>query len=86
MYTESQAAVLRPVFCQNTTKGRFFIMAMNARTSRPMTAEQRERHNAYMRQYRAEHPEKTREWRDRYIMRRAEKLQALQAEQGAAAE
>ena len=37
--------------------------------------------NAYMRQYRAAHPDKTREWRENYIMRKAARLAA---ERGAA--
>lgn len=46
----------------------------------PRTEEQRQRMNAYLRQYRAEHPERVKRWRDNYIKRRAAKL--LAAEQG----
>lgn len=44
----------------------------------PRTVEQRQRLNAYLRQYRAEHPEKVKAWRDAYIKRRAEKLLAAE--------
>lgn len=50
----------------------------------PRTVEQRAKMAAYLRQYRAEHPEKVRQWRDAYIKRRAEKL--LAAERAAAAQ
>lgn len=58
---------------------------MDFKTSRPRrtyTDAQRQHMREYMRAYRAAHPEKTRAWRDAYILRRAAKLQA-QAEGGA---
>ena len=57
-----------------------FLMANKTGRRYPRTDEQRERMNAYLRQYRREHPEKVRQWRDDYIKRRAAKL--LAAEQG----
>lgn len=43
---------------------------------RPVSDEARERANAYLRRYRAEHPERVRKWRDDYILRRAARIQA----------
>lgn len=43
---------------------------------RPASPEAREKRNAYMRRYRAEHPDKTRAWREAYIMRTAARLAA----------
>lgn len=45
-------------------------------TKRPMTPEQRERANAYLRQYRADHPDKVRAWRRNYILRAAARMTA----------
>lgn len=49
------------------------------RTGHTMTDAARAKHNAYQREYRRLHPEKTRQWRDAYIMRRAARLAAAQA-------
>lgn len=43
---------------------------------------QRERQNAYQRKYRAEHPEKAREWHLNYVLRKAEKLRAEMEKNG----
>ena len=43
---------------------------------RPATDEARENRNAYMRRYRAAHPDKTRAWRQNYIKRAAARLAA----------
>ena len=57
---------------------------------RPATDEAREKRNAYMRRYRAEHPDKTRAWRQSYIKRAAARLAAADpmppAAEGGAAE
>ena len=50
---------------------------------RTYTPEQRLHNAAYLRQYRKKHPDAVRRWRDAYILRRAEKLKAAQAEGGA---
>lgn len=57
-----------------------FSMGKTGRTGSryPRTVEQRQRLNAYLRQYRAEHPERVKRWRDNYIKRRAEKLLAAE--------
>lgn len=47
-----------------------------AKRRRTYTDEQRARNAAYLRRYRAEHPDTARRWRDAYILRRAEKLRA----------
>lgn len=44
----------------------------------PRTDEQRERFNAYLRKYRAEHPDAVKRWRDTYIKNRAAKLLAAE--------
>lgn len=51
---------------------------------RPASKEARERANAYLRRYRAEHPERVRAWRNAYILRKAARLTAEQAEQAKA--
>ena len=51
---------------------------MRRQRNYPQTDERRQRANAYLRQYRAEHPEKVRQWRDAYILRRAARLMAEQ--------
>lgn len=43
---------------------------------RTLAPEQRQRSNEYIKRYRHAHPERVRAWRDAYILRRAEKLQA----------
>ena len=45
-----------------------------------MTQEQREAYNAYQRRYRAAHKDKVREWREDYIIRKAEKLKKAKEE------
>lgn len=47
---------------------------------RPKSEAARENRNAYMRKYRREHPDKARAWRENYILRAAERLQAAQEE------
>lgn len=47
---------------------------------RPVSEEAREHRNAYMRQYRKDHPELTRKWKRNYIIRAAERLLAEEAE------
>lgn len=47
----------------------------------PATEEQRQRHNEYLRTYRAAHPEKVRAWRERYILRAAARLAEQRTEQ-----
>lgn len=54
-------------------------MATNT-TRRIFTPEQRALQAAYLRRYRAEHPDKVRAWRDGYILRKAARLQAEAAE------
>lgn len=53
-------------------------MTTTTRTTyrRPATEDAREKRNAYMRRYRAEHPDKARTWRQNYIKRAAAKLEA----------
>lgn len=47
---------------------------------RPASKEARERANAYLRRYRAEHPERVRAWRNAYILRKAARILAEQAD------
>lgn len=47
--------------------------------TRVMSNEARARYNAYQRDYRRRNPDKTRRWRDAYIIRRAARLAAEQA-------
>lgn len=54
---------------------------MSGKTARiqrryPQNDEQRARWNDYQRVYRATHPERVRAWRDRYIVRKAQRLMA----------
>lgn len=53
------------------------------RTTRryPQTDEQRQRYNAYQREYRQRNPDKARRWQQDYILRKAARLAA---ERGAA--
>lgn len=54
-------------------------MDENKRTTsrkRTYTPEQRAAQAAYLRQYRAAHPDAVRRWRDAYTLRRAARLQA----------
>lgn len=54
-------------------------------TKRTYTDEQRQRNAAYLREYRKRNPDKVRAWRDRYVLKRAAKLQAeAEAERGGA--
>ena len=49
--------------------------------SYPSTKEQRQHIREYQRAYRAAHPDKAKEWRERYILRKADRLRAEQAQQ-----
>ena len=53
-------------------------MGDNTTTSRKRTYtdEQRQRNAAYLRQYRAAHPDKVKAWRRNYIIKAAQRLQA----------
>lgn len=51
----------------------------NGTKKRVMTDEQRARHAEYLRHYRIEHPEAVRRWRERYIVRAADRLRAESA-------
>lgn len=48
---------------------------------RARTAEQREAYNAYQREYRRRNPDKARQWQRDYIIRKAARLTAEQAQQ-----
>lgn len=48
----------------------------NTSTKRRYTPDQMAQRAAYLRKYRAEHPDATRRWREDYILRKATKLQA----------
>lgn len=64
--------------------GRLFSMGDNNTTSRKRTytPEQRAAQAAYLRRYRAAHPDAVRRWRDTYTLRRAARLQAQAESEG----
>lgn len=47
---------------------------------KPKSDEARIRANARQRAYRQNHPDKAKEWRERYILRKADRLRAEQAQ------
>lgn len=56
-------------------------MSTNVKTRKPGSTyrppkdqEARDRANAYQRQYRQEHPDRARAWRDAYILRKAARI------------
>jgi len=49
---------------------------------RPATDEARERANSYQRQYRRANPDRVREWRERYIVRKAAQIAAERCQDG----
>ena len=52
-------------------------------STRDRTQEQREKWNAYMRAYRRKNPERVKGWRNAYIVRKADRLRAELAREGA---
>ena len=47
-----------------------------SRPRRERTPEQKARINAYMRQYRAEHPDNVRRWRENWVLNAAKRVEA----------
>lgn len=60
------------LFFVNNDEGQVFFMS----TRYPRTDEQRQRHNEYQRQYRQANPDRVKRWRERYLLRAAERLMA----------
>ena len=63
--------------CQLTRREVFYMSeTMTTNTKRRLPREQLDRKAAYLRKYRAEHPDAQRRWREAYILRKAARLQA----------
>ena len=70
------------LFFVNMMKGQVFFMLTGSQgRRRTRTVEQRERYNAYQREYRQRNPDKARRWQRDYIMRKAARLAVEQAAQ-----
>ena len=63
--------------CQIFLKGGRLFMSTYVK---PKSDEARIRANARQRAYRQAHPDKAKEWRERYILRKADQLRAQQAQ------
>ena len=67
-------------FVNSTKGGLFFMLTGSQNRRRVLTAEQREAYNAYQRDYRRRNPDKARLWQQNYILRKAARLAAEQAQ------